>query len=590
MNEIIVGIDLGTTNSEIGIYNKGKVKLFEHGSSVIMPSYVGLDEKGALLIGEPAKNQYAAYPERTVKSVKRQMGEEINIPMGDKKFSPQEISALILKQLKTKAEESLGEPVKKAVITVPAYFSDPQRQATREAGEIAGLEVVKIINEPTAATLVYESGQQGSKKVMVYDLGGGTFDVSVVQIEDDIIEVIATHGNNHLGGDDFDALLVDYIINYIKTEYGIEDLTHQITARIERAAESAKCKLSTQPFVMIEEEYLLEKNGVPVHLKVEISRLDYEKMIIPLINETIEAIHTALKDSGLAAIDIDEILLVGGSTRTPLVHKSLEEIFSISPKSEVNPDLCVVHGASMQAALINGEKIKAILVDITPYTFGTSAIGEYHGEIFHNLFVPIIHKNTPIPVTRSEVFTTNYDNQEAVEVKVFQGEDKDARNNIEIGSFLIEGLSRAPAGNKIISSFSLDSNGILHVSAAEKKTGLEKSIIIDNAISRFEKNQLDSAREKVHDLFGDEVEISPDKIREKEKKKNSPSSIKNIMLVQAQALIEKAQRLLDGADADDREEIIDLIESIDSFKKDLDYNKLKEAMDELSEIIFYLES
>ncbi len=560
MNEIIVGIDLGTTNSEIAVVQDGKVIVIEEAGSKIVPSFVGMSENNEILVGTPAKNQYVLYPERTIKSVKRHMGEEIQLELAEQSYTPQEISAMILKRLKAIAESYLNKPVNKAVITVPAYFSDAQRQATREAGEIAGLEVVRMINEPTAAALSYETNHKTHKKILVYDLGGGTFDVSVVSLEEDVVEVLASHGNNKLGGDDFDQKIIDYIVDHIKPQ------SSKAMARINRAAEAAKRALSNQPFVMIEEEYLEEKNGTPIHLSLELSRDDYEEMIAEYIDETIEAVHIALNGANLLASDIDEILLVGGSTRTPLVSERLEVEFKQQPRLEIDPDLCVATGAAIQAAIIAGDKIatSAVLVDITPYTYGTSAIGELNGELYPYMYVPIIQKNSSLPIMKTEVFYTMRDNQEAVEVKIYQGEDADALNNIQIGEFMIEGLNEVPQGNPILLKLELDLNGILDVSAVEKNTGLAKSIVIDNAISRFEADEMAAAKKRIDTIFGDDDN--------------------HHTIVQAKALIEKAERMLDQASSEDSEDIINLIEAIK------DKNDLKESMDQLSDILYYLES
>ena len=588
MSETIIGIDLGTTNSEVAVVEDGKVTIISDSGQMIIPSFVGLDDSGSVLVGQDAKNQYQAYPERTVKSIKRRMGEETRVQMGDSLYSPQEISAIILKKLKSIAEAYLGEEIGKAVITVPAYFSDAQRRATREAGEIAGLEVVKMINEPTAAALSYESGHHGGRRIMIYDLGGGTFDVSVVQMEDGVIEVVASHGNNHLGGDDFDHKIVEYIIEHLKNEHKVaEPLSAQAMARIERAAENAKKVLSDHPFASISEEYLLENNNVPVNLSLDLARHDYENMIISFIDETLEAVHTALNSADLTVSDIEEVLLVGGSTRTPLVTRRLGEEFGFHPRCEVDPDLCVATGAAMQAAMIRGDKVSAVLVDITPYTFGTHALHEIDGMPYPYYFVPIISKNTPIPVTKSEVFYTVYDNQKEVQVGVYQGEHQDAKKNIQIGDFMIKGLSAASAGNEIVTIFELDKDGILHVTSQEKKTGLEKKITIDNAISRFEEAELSEAKEKIINLFGE------DEIREEKTpapKEADTAGPGRQMKVQAGALIEKAERLLGQAELDDREEMVDLIEKIQEALSANAMTALTESVEELSDIIFYLEA
>src|SRR5277367_4071079 len=324
MSDDIVGIDLGTTNSEIALYRDGRPEvLADEQGRKILPSVVGLTEAGELLVGEEARNQFLLYPERTVRSIKRRMGRAETVRMADREYTPQEISAMILKRLKDIAERSLGRPVHKAVITVPAYFSDTQRQATREAGEIAGLEVVRIINEPTAAALVYEAFQHQGKRILVYDLGGGTFDVSVVRIEGGVVEVISSHGNNHLGGDDFDQKIVEHVLEHLKIKHGVDIADRApgratAMARVVRGAETAKKQLSDHPFARIQEEYLLEQEGRPVNLDLELSRDGYEEMIAPFIEETLGAIHIALESASLTASQVDEILLVGGATRTPV--------------------------------------------------------------------------------------------------------------------------------------------------------------------------------------------------------------------------------------------------------------------------------
>jgi molecular chaperone DnaK len=581
-NEVIVGIDLGTTNSEIAIVENGKPIVIEDAGRKILPSFVGMSDNNEVLVGEPAKNQYVLYPERTLKSIKRQMGEEAKVEMAEQTYTPQEISAIILKRLKGIAEAYLNQPVHKAVITVPAYFSDAQRQATREAGEIAGLEVVRMINEPTAAALSYEVDQKTHKRILVYDLGGGTFDVSVVSIEDDIVEVIASHGNNKLGGDDFDQEIINHIVERLQQKFGVDiRKSRKAMARINRAAEAAKQTLSDQPFVTIEEEYLDEHDGAPVHLSLELARNDYEEMIVDYIDETLEAVHIALKGANLIASDIDEILLVGGSTRTPLVSQRLEEEFRKQPRLEVDPDLCVATGAAIQAAMIAGADVSAVLVDITPYTYGTSAVGELDGEFYPYKYVPIIHKNSSLPISKTEVFYTMVDNQEQVEVHIFQGEEPDALNNIQIGEFMVEGLSRAPANNPILLKLELDLSGVLHVSAIEKNSCLEKSIVIDNAISRFEEGEMEAAKERILEIFGED---STDALVVE------PKADSHHAVVQARALVEKAERMLDDASAEDREDMVNLIEAINDAITKKDYAALKEPMDQLSDILYYLES
>ncbi len=593
MNEKIIGIDLGTTNSEAAIIKDGQPYLFKHDNHPIMPSYVGMDMDDKLIVGTPARNQYPVFPERTVKSIKRIMGSDETITMADREYAPQEISAIILKTLKHTAEKETGTTFAKAVITVPAYFSDAQRQATREAGEIAGFTSIKMINEPTAAAMAYGGGkEQETKTILIYDLGGGTFDVSVVRIEDGVIEVIASHGNNLLGGDDFDQKIIDHIHNFINNEHPGINLPLAAEARIVRVAEQAKISLSDNPFVGIKEEYLFENKGVPVHLDMELSRHDYEKMITPFLDETLEAIHTALEGAGMSARDIDQILLVGGSTRTPLVHTYIEQEFGIPPHGEVNPELCVACGAAIQGAMISGEDVNAVLVDITPYSFSTSILTD-ENYIPELICVPLIKKNTPIPVKKSEVFFTTFDNQEAVKITAYQGEERDPEENILIGEFTIEGLSKVPAGNEIISTFALDTDGILHVSAMEKCTGLSKSITIDNAASRFGTEEVSEAKDRMINLFGDDNPIDKKKsdnidttaTDESADEQNSASRNPAV-----QRLLARASALLETASPEDREDLVDLMERVKDGEATGNKEQLADAISELEEIIFYMES
>jgi molecular chaperone DnaK (HSP70) len=582
MTDEIVGIDLGTTNSEIAIYRDGRPEVLGDAQGrIILPSVVGLSEAGELLVGEEARNQFLLYPERTVRSIKRKMGSDTRVRLGERDYTPQEISAIILSRLKEIAQQRLGRPVRKAVITVPAYFSDTQRQATREAGEIAGLEVARIINEPTAAALVYEASQHQGKRILVYDLGGGTFDVSVVRIEEGVVEVISSHGNNQLGGDDFDHKIVEHVLEHLKIKNGVDVSDRpQAMARILRSAETAKKQLSDHPYARIEEEYLAEQDGKPVNLELELSRDDYEGMITPFIEETLGAIHIALESANLASSQVDEILLVGGATRTPLIRRRLEEVFGKTPRGEVDPDLCVALGAAIQGAAITGVEVSAVLVDVTPYTFGTSAIGELNGDFYPYKYVSIIPKNTPIPVRRSEVFYTATDQQTDVQVQIYQGENPDALENIKIGEFLVSGLSKVPQGNPVILDLALDRDGILQVSAREKKTGLERRITIDKAASRYDQGQLDEARQRIGTLFedGEPSGDGPDE---------PAGEAANSAL---DALLAKASARLDAAGDEDRAEIIDLIEAIRDARSSGDSAALETARGQLQDLLFYLET
>jgi len=578
MTDEIVGIDLGTTNSEIAIYRDGRPEVLGDGQGrIILPSVVGLSETGDLLVGEEARNQFLLYPDRTVRSIKRRMGSDARVRLGDRDYAPQEISAIILSRLKETAQQRLGRPVRKAVITVPAFFSDAQRQATREAGEIAGLEVARIINEPTAAALVYEAAQHQGKRILVYDLGGGTFDVSVVRIEEGVVEVISSHGNNHLGGDDFDHKIVEHLLDHLKIKHGVDVANQpQAMARILRSAEAAKKHLSDHPYARIEEEYLTEHDGTPVNLDLELSRDDYEDMIMPFIEETLGAIHIALESASLTSSQVDEILLVGGATRTPLIRRRLVEAFGKEPRGEVDPDLCVAMGAAIQGAAMAGTEVSAVLVDVTPYTFGTSALGELNGEFYPYRYVPIIPKNTPIPVHRSEAFCTVVDDQTSVEVRIYQGENEDAQENIRIGEFRVDGLSKAPAGNPVILDLALDRDGILQVTAREKKTGLERRITIDKAMSRYDQTELDEARQRIGALLGEREDAEP--------------AGEGTTDAAVDALLTKAGAKLDETGDEDRAEIIDLIETIRDARSNGDSDALEAARSQLQDLLFYLET
>ena len=568
MADNIVGIDLGTTNSEVAALVNGKVEVLAADGEQIMPSYVGLSPEGQLLVGTPARNQYILYPERTVKSIKRLMGSDQRVVLGEQTYSPAEISALILRALKTRAEAALGAPVTRAVITVPAYFSDAQRQATRDAGEIAGLEVVRILNEPTAAALAYGADRQEDRTVLVYDLGGGTFDVSLVQVHGEITEVLASHGNTHLGGDDFDQLLLDFVHERFRAMGG-PDLRadRRAMSRLLHAVEEAKKRLSFEPYAQIREEHLAERAGVPVHLDLEVSREEYEDLIRHLIEGTLDSVHQALADAGKRPDQVDDILLVGGATRTPLISRLLEEKTGLVPRQDLHPDLCVALGAGVLAARLAGHDVDRVLVDISPYSFGPSHLGFRHGVPYEHCYHPIIARNTPLPVSRTDSYFTVVDNQEAWRVSIYQGDDPDALNNILVGQFLIEGLSRVAAGNEILCRMDLDLDGILRVTATEKRTGLAKHITIEGATTALSEEEIAQARRRTAELFGDEDEDdldADDTVLEGEFTEAGDGRDQRVQISEARALLERSRRLLDKMTAEDREEAIALHEQLEA--------------------------
>ena len=591
----IIGIDLGTTNSEVAVVRDGRpVILPDEDGDPILPSVVGLDPEGRLLVGKAARNQAALAPERTIQSIKRQMGQETTVSMGgDQKYSPQEISAIILRTLKERAERALGVPVKKAVITVPAFFTEGQRAATREAGELAGLEVSRIINEPTAAVLTYDANPPERERLLVYDLGGGTFDVSVAQVEAGVIEILASHGDTHLGGDDFDQLLVDHICNRFQKQHGV-DLRAEAVARgrVLRAAEDAKKTLSTEAVVVIREEFIAEGKGVPIHLKMEVDRAEYEGLIEPLLRRTLDCLDRSLNDAKLRADEIDKVVLVGGATRTPLVHSLLRDRLGRPVNSEIEPDLAVALGAAVQGALIAGVDVGAVLVDITPHTLGISAIGDLHGMRSIHAFAPIIERNTPLPATRTEVFTTASHGQKVARIEVFQGENDDVRYNTAVGKFEVDGLAEVEAGNQIVVRLDLDLNGILKVTATERATGLARHLVIDNAAERFRRLHRAGAVDRIEDAFrtveGRGTFENPLEIDEPNAGDDLPADLRDAIR-KADDLVAKADRLATGANSEDAGELKALLVDLEAAVEHRSVDDIRRVAAEVEDLVFYLE-
>lgn len=616
MAEVIVGIDLGTTNSEIAVVENGQPRVLTEDGDPILPSVVGLAVDGRLLVGGPARNQWVLAPDRTVKSIKRKMGQDVKVALGDQQFTPQEVSAMILRALKGRAEQELGIEVKKAVITVPAYFNDSQRQATREAGALAGLDVVRIINEPTAAALTYNPDQSKSERILVYDLGGGTFDVSIVHTEGGVVEVLASHGDTQLGGDDFDELLLDSVADDFQEMYEVDLRADRASrARLLRAVEDAKKRLSDHAFTKIEEEFIAEKDGVPLHLSVELSREDFEMLIRPAIDRTMDCVQKALTDAKLTASQINRVVLVGGSTRSPLIGRLLEERLGQPSHREVNPDLCVALGAAVQGAIIAGENVGAVLVDITPHSLGIKCL-EYSDDFRlranENKFAAILRRNTPLPASRSEVFCTVADHQPVVEIDVFQGESPDVRQNHRVGKFLIEGLAKVPAGNQLVVQLDLTLDGILKVSAREKSTGLVKQITIENALTRYALAERAGAQARLNRMWADIESLiprsgAPNPDDPPDAFDETPGSLEGAIgltsgvhpdvasregqreAVQARALLEKAERIRAKAGAEDQIELAKLMARVSSALADRDWPSLTSACNDLSDVLFYLE-
>ena len=571
----IVGIDLGTTNSEVAIIREGRpVVISDAAGETIVPSFVGLSSTGEMLVGEPAHNQYVVTPERTIKSIKRKMGSDERVSLGEQSYTPQEISAFILRRLKSMAEEFLGETIEQVVITVPAYFTDKQRQATKDAGEIAGLEVVRIINEPTAAALAYGLDREEDQFLIVYDLGGGTFDISVIEINSGVVEVRASRGDTKLGGDDFDAALVKYIAEDFWQQHEVDLREDQrALARLTRAAERAKIELSDAPFAQIREEFIATKGRKPLHLEMELERSRFAALINSMLESTIECIQQALEDASLSVDEINKVLLVGGSTRIPLVSNMIENVMGLQPHLEIDPDLCVAMGAGAQAGLIAGEPIDAVLVDVTPHSLGIETAGWQMGRPIPDQYNVIIRRNTPIPVSKSEIYTTLSPDQEAVEVKVYQGEEPIASHNTLLGEFFMEGIKKTKRGEpEIVVNFDYDMNGIVYISAQDKQTEKEQKITVTATPDRFTEDQKAEAAERVGD-----VEVVWDAIPT-----NSHEG--------AVSLLERAVEI--AASLDDEEEKMSLQESIMALETALNEENeeaIGELQEELLDLLYNLE-
>lgn len=571
---LIIGIDLGTTNSEVAFVHETRPEILRDHDDGILPSCVGVDDAGRLIVGATARNQAVAYPERTVLSVKREMGKETEIPLAGKSYTPQEISALILKELKEKAEKILGRKVGHAVITVPAYFTDAQRQATKEAGAIAGLEVVRIINEPTAAALAYEGSNAGDEKrtILVYDLGGGTFDVSIVRIEDRVVEVLASTGDNRLGGDDFDDRIIQWLARELKQTHRLDVTKNKaVLARLKSCAEKAKIELSQALTTRIEADHIAED----IHLSVELTREAFEGMIQEEIDRTMGSVTKALQDAGITPGGIDRILLVGGSSRIPMIANMLKDKLKIDPSKEIDPDLCVALGAGIQAAREMGIDTSGVLIDITPYTFGTSA-AEFNDEgLDPHVFVPLIKHNTKLPVSHTETFYTMVDNQELALIQVFQGEKKNALDNILIGSYRFD-LSDNEAGSMITLRYDLDLNGILKLEAVEKETGRKLNAVIDNVFACENPDRVRTSQEKINggSSMGTAGKTYPGE-------EIIPSDITDTLTL--------AREKLDLASKEDQDEIIDLMEEITDAVEDKNFEIARTICNELEDLLFYID-
>jgi molecular chaperone DnaK len=568
VSEKILGIDLGTTNSCMSIMEGGKAVVIPNAEGGrTTPSVVAFTKDNERLVGSLAKRQAITNYQNTVISVKRSMGTDKKFTIAGKSFSPQEISAMVLQKLKADAEAYLGEEIKKAVITVPAYFNDAQRQATKDAGTIAGLEVLRIINEPTASALAYGIDKEEDKTVLVYDLGGGTFDVSILTLGDGVFEVKSTAGNNHLGGDDFDKLVTDFLVEEFKKKEGI-DLTKDPMAmqRLRDAAENAKIELSQKQKTNVNLPYITTDSTGPKFLDIDLTRAKFEQLIGSLVESTIGPVKQSLSDAGLKPTDIDHVLLVGGSTRVPLVQQKVKDILGKEPDKGINPDECVAVGAAIQGGVLGGTTSDIVLLDVAPLTLSIETLG--------GIATPIIERNTTIPTKKSQVFSTAADNQTSVEIHVCQGERKLAADNFTLGKFMLTGIPPAPRGiPQIEVTFDIDANGIIHVSAKDLGTGNEQAITIKGS----KKLSDDEIERMVEDAKKFEAEDS---------KKKEEIELRN----NADMAVFSAEKLLkESEDKIEEEDKTKVREQIDIVKKALegtDSEQIKKAMEDLTEAVY----
>ena len=567
----IIGIDLGTTNSCVAVMEGGEPVVIANSEGArTTPSVVGFTKTGDRLVGQVAKRQAITNPDNTVSSIKRQMGTDHKVTLNGKEYTPQQVSAMILQKLKADAEAYLGETVTEAVITVPAYFNDSQRQATKDAGTIAGLNVRRIINEPTAAALAYGVDKEDDQKIMVYDLGGGTFDVSIIEMGDGVTEVLATNGDTHLGGDDFDQRIIDWMADAFQTENGIDLRKDKMAAqRLKEAAEKAKIELSSAMSSQINLPFITADATGPKHLDMTLTRAKFNELTADLVDRTMTPVRKALQDAGLRASDLKKVLMVGGSTRIPAVYDAVKKELNCEPFKGINPDECVAVGAAIQGGVLNGEKKGLLLLDVTPLSLGIETLG--------GVCTKIIDRNTTIPTHKSQVFSTAADNQPSVEVNVLQGEREFARDNKSLGVFHLDGIAPAPRGvPQIEVTFDIDANGIVKVSAKDLGTGKEQNITI-TASTNMSKEDIDKAVKEAEQFAADD------------KKKREEVDIRNgadQMVFQTEKMLkENGDRLPADVKSDAEAKLNDLKTAVQSGNVD-DIKAKQEALSQVFEKMY----
>ena len=568
----VVGIDLGTTNSVIAIMDGNEPKVITNAEGErITPSVVGFSKTGERLVGRVAKRQAITNPDRTVLSIKRRMGTDYRVKIDDKSYTPQEISAMVLQKMKADAEAYLGERITQAVITVPAYFTDAQRQATKDAGKIAGLEVLRIINEPTAAALAYGLDKENAQTILVFDLGGGTFDVSILEIGDGVFEVKATSGNNRLGGDDFDDKIINWLVTEFKKEHGV-DLTNDKMAmhRLKEAAEKAKHELSSLMSTDINIPYITATQAGPLHLEKTLTRARFNEMTADLVEKTMGPTRQALADSGLRPEQIDRVILVGGSTRIPAVQEAIKNFIGKEPYKGINPDEVVAIGAAIQAGVLAGEVSDVVLLDVTPLSLGIETLG--------GVFTKIIERNTTIPTAKSQIFTTAADNQPSVDIHVLQGERKLARDNVTLGRFQLPGIPPAPRGVPLIEvKFDIDVNGIVNVSAKDLATNKEQKITITSS-SGLSEEEIKRMMEEA-ERFAEEDER---RLKEIEARNAADS-----MIYQCEKTLKESG---DKIDADSKRSVEDAIAALKTSLEGSDVEDIKAKTEALAQAFYAVSS
>ena len=567
----IIGIDLGTTNSCVAVMEGGEPVVIANSEGArTTPSVVGFTKTGDRLVGQVAKRQAITNPDNTVSSIKRQMGTDHKVTLNGKEYTPQQVSAMILQKLKADAEAYLGETVTEAVITVPAYFNDSQRQATKDAGTIAGLNVRRIINEPTAAALAYGVDKEDDQKIMVYDLGGGTFDVSIIEMGDGVTEVLATNGDTHLGGDDFDQRIIDWMADAFQTENGIDLRKDKMAAqRLKEAAEKAKIELSSAMSSQINLPFITADATGPKHLDMTLTRAKFNELTADLVDRTMTPVRKALQDAGLRASDLKKVLMVGGSTRIPAVYDAVKKELNCEPFKGINPDECVAVGAAIQGGVLKGEKKGLLLLDVTPLSLGIETLG--------GVCTKIIDRNTTIPTHKSQVFSTAADNQPSVEINVLQGEREFARDNKSLGVFHLDGIAPAPRGvPQIEVTFDIDANGIVKVSAKDLGTGKEQNITI-TASTNMSKEDIDKAVKEAEQFAADD------------KKKREEVDIRNgadQMVFQTEKMLkENGDKLPADVKSDAEAKLADLKTAVQSGNVD-DIKAKQEALSQVFEKMY----